>query len=113
MLLDMMSDEICDFLIGVFFFLVTLRCRAVAGQVLMTAKFSAFNFDFMYPVVIVCGRVFVMLMMLQRLSFVWRTIWENNVFSCGGVMDKDLGFRFTFQCKALIKVKSLLPLKRW
>ena len=113
MLLDMMLDKICDFLIGVFFFLVTLRCRAVVGQVLMTAKFSAFNSVFMYPVVIICGRVFVMLMMLQWLSFVWRTISENNVFSCGDVMDEGLGFRFTFQCKALIKVENLLRLKRW
>ena len=47
MLLDMMLDKICDFLIGVFFFLVTSRCRAVVGQVLMTVKFSVFSFDFM------------------------------------------------------------------
>ena len=47
MLLDMMLDKICDFLIGVFSFLVILRCRAVVGQVLMTAKFSVFGFDFM------------------------------------------------------------------
>ena len=47
MLLDMMLDKICDFLIGVFFFLVILRCRAVVGQVLMTAKFSVLSFDFM------------------------------------------------------------------
>ena len=47
MFLDMMLDKICDFLIGVFFFLVISRCRAVVGQVLMTVKFSAFGFDFM------------------------------------------------------------------
>ena len=72
MLLDMMLDKICDFLIGVFFFSVISRCSAVVRQVLMTAKFSAFSFDFMYPFVIACGRVFVILMMLlQRLSCVW------------------------------------------
>ena len=47
MFLDMMLDKICDFLIGVFFFLVISCCRAVLGQVLMTGKFSAFSFDFM------------------------------------------------------------------
>ena len=47
MLLDMMLDKICDFLIGVFFFLVISRCRAVVGQVLMIVKLSAFSFDFM------------------------------------------------------------------
>ena len=47
MLLDMMLDKICDFLIGVFFFLVISRCHAVVGQVLMTVKFSAFSCDFM------------------------------------------------------------------
>ena len=88
----MRLDKICDFLICIFFFLVISHCGAVVGQVLMTAKFSAFSFDFMYPVVIVCGRVFVMLMMLlQGQSCVWQTILENNVFSCGGIMDKNLG----------------------
>ena len=43
----MMLDEICDFLIGVFFFLVILRCHSVVRQVLMTVKFSAFSFDFL------------------------------------------------------------------
>ena len=39
-----------------------------------------------------------MLMMLsQRLSFVWLTISENNVFSCGGVMDKTLGFNVSVE----------------
>ena len=47
MFLDMMLDKICDFLIGVFFFLVISCCRTVVGQVLMTGKFSAFSFDFM------------------------------------------------------------------
>ena len=49
MLLDMMLmfDKICDFLIGVLFFLVISRCRVVVGQVLMTVKFSVFGFDFM------------------------------------------------------------------
>ena len=42
-------------------------------------KFSVFSFDFMLPVVIVCRRFFVMLLQ------------QNNVFSCGGVMDKNLG----------------------
>ena len=47
MFLDMMLDKICDFLIGVFFFLVVSRCRAVVGQVSMTVTFSAFSVDFM------------------------------------------------------------------
>ena len=47
MLLDMMLDKICDFLIGVFFFLVISRCRGVVGQVLVTVKVSAFSFDFL------------------------------------------------------------------
>ena len=47
MLLDMMLDNIYDFLIGVFFFLVISRYRAVVGQVLMAVKLSAFSFDFM------------------------------------------------------------------
>ena len=47
MLLDMMLDKICDFLIGVFFFMVISRCRAVVGQVFMTVTFSAFSFDFL------------------------------------------------------------------
>ena len=47
MLFDMMLDKICDFLIGVFFFLVISRCRGVAGQVLMIVKISAFSFDFL------------------------------------------------------------------
>ena len=54
-----MLDKICDYLIGVFFFLVISRyravvgqvliscCRAVVGQALMTVKFSVFGFDFM------------------------------------------------------------------
>ena len=98
MLLDMRLDKICDFLICIFFFLVISHCGAVVGQVLMTAKFSAFSFDFMYPVVIVCGRVFVMLMMLlQGQSCVWQTILENNVFSCGGIMDKTLGLNVSVE----------------
>ena len=47
MLLDMMLDKMCHFLIGVFFFLVISRCRPVVGQVLTTVKFSVFGFDFM------------------------------------------------------------------
>ena len=47
MLLDMMFDEICNSLIGVFFFLVMSHCCGVVGQVLMTVKFSAFSFDFL------------------------------------------------------------------
>ena len=47
MLLDIMLDKICDFLIDVFFFLVISCCRAVVGQVLMTVKFSVFGFNFM------------------------------------------------------------------
>ena len=39
-----------------------------------------------------------MLMMLsQRLSFVWLTVSENNVFSCGGVMDKTLGLNVSVE----------------
>ena len=45
MFLDMMLDKICDFLIGVFSFLVISCCRAVVGQVSVTVKFSAFSFD--------------------------------------------------------------------
>ena len=33
----------------------------------------------------------MLMMLLQRLSCVWRTILENNLFPCGGVMDKTLG----------------------
>ena len=47
MLLDMMLDKICGFLIGVFFFLIISRCRVVVGEVLMTVNFSAFSFDFL------------------------------------------------------------------
>ena len=33
----------------------------------------------------------MLMMLLQGLSCVWRTILKNNVFSYGGVMDKNLG----------------------
>ena len=46
MLLNMMLDKICDFWIGLFFLLVTWRCCAVVGQVLMTVKFFFFDLDF-------------------------------------------------------------------
>ena len=32
----------------------------------------------------------MLMMLLQGLSWVWRTVSENNVFLCGGVMDKNL-----------------------
>ena len=32
----------------------------------------------------------MVMMLLQRLSCVWRTISESNVFSCGDVIDKNL-----------------------
>ena len=98
MLLVMMLDKICNSLIGVFFFLVILQCCGVVGQVLMTVKFSAFSFDFLQPVVIVCRMVFVMLMMLlQWLSCVWQTISDNNVFLCGGIVDKNLGLNVSVE----------------
>ena len=46
-IVDMMLDKICDFLIGVFFFLVVSRCCTVVGEVLMHV-----SFNFMWPVVI-------------------------------------------------------------
>ena len=39
----------------------------------------------------------MLMMLLQRLSCVWQTISENNVFSCGGVMDKALGLNFSVE----------------
>ena len=39
----------------------------------------------------------MLMMLLQRLSFVWRTISKNSVFSCGGVMDKTLGFNVSVE----------------
>ena len=39
----------------------------------------------------------MLMMLLQRLSCVWRTISENNVFSCGGVMDKNLGLNVSVE----------------
>ena len=39
----------------------------------------------------------MLMMLLQRLSCVWRTISENNVFSCGGVMDKTLGLNVSVE----------------
>ena len=33
------------------------------------------------------------MVLLQRLSCVWRAVSENSVFLCGGVMDKSLGFK--------------------
>ena len=38
------------------------------------------------------------MMLLQRLPCVWRTVSENNVFLCGGVMDKNLGFNVLVEC---------------
>ena len=49
-----------------------------------------------------------MLMMLsQRLSFVWLTVSENNVFSCGGVMDKT----FNVSVESLDKGGKSSPVK--
>ena len=39
----------------------------------------------------------MLMMLLQRLSCDWQTISENNVFSCGGVMDKALGLNFSVE----------------
>ena len=39
----------------------------------------------------------MLMMLLQRLSCVWRTISENNVFSCGGVMDKNFGLNVSVE----------------
>ena len=39
----------------------------------------------------------MLMMLLQRLSFVWRTVSENNVFSSGGVMDKTLGLNVSVE----------------
>ena len=33
----------------------------------------------------------MLMMLVQQLSCVWQAISENIVFSCGGVMDKNLG----------------------
>ena len=37
-------------------------------------------------------------MMFQRLSCAWRTISEKNVFSCGGIIDKNLGLNVLLEC---------------
>ena len=78
MLLDMMLDKICDFLIGVFFFygIIALSHCCWTGLDDLSFLFLVF---ISCSVVIVCRRVFVMLLQ------------QNNVFSCGGVMDKNLG----------------------
>ena len=39
----------------------------------------------------------MLMMLLQRLSCVWQTVSENNVFSCAGVMDKPLGLNFSME----------------
>ena len=39
----------------------------------------------------------MLMMLLQQLSCVWRTISENNVFSCGGVMDKNFGLNVSVE----------------
>ena len=39
----------------------------------------------------------MLMMLLQRLSCVWRTILENNVFSCGDVMVKTLGLNVSVE----------------
>ena len=39
----------------------------------------------------------MLMMLLQRLSCVWRTISENNASSCGCVMDKTLGMNFSVE----------------
>ena len=36
-------------------------------------------------------------MLLQQLSSVWQSISENNVFSCGGIMDKNLGLNVSVE----------------
>ena len=38
------------------------------------------------------------MMLLQRLPCAWRTVSENNVFLCGGVMDKNLGLNVLVEC---------------
>ena len=39
----------------------------------------------------------MLMMLLQRLSCIWRTISESNVFSCGSVMDKNLGLNVSVE----------------
>ena len=38
------------------------------------------------------------MVLLQRLSCVWQAVSENNVFMCGGVMDKNLGLIVLVEC---------------
>ena len=39
----------------------------------------------------------MLMMLLQWLSCVWQTISENNIFSCGGLMDKNLGLKVSLE----------------
>ena len=39
----------------------------------------------------------MLIMLLQQLSSVWQSISENNVFSCGGIMDKNLGLNVSVE----------------
>ena len=38
------------------------------------------------------------MVLLQRLSCVWQAVSENNLFMCGGVMDKNLGLIVLVEC---------------
>ena len=51
----------------------------------------------------------MLMMLLQRLSCDWQRISENNVFSCGGVMDKALGLNFSVE--SLDKGGKFSPVK--
>ena len=39
----------------------------------------------------------MLMMLLQWLSCVWQTISDSNVFSCGGIMDKNLGLKVSVE----------------
>ena len=39
----------------------------------------------------------MLIMLLQQLSSVWQSISENNAFSCGGIMDKNLGLNVSVE----------------
>ena len=62
----------------------------------MQIIFSVFVFDFMLPIVFICGRVLITLMvLLQRSSYLCRAISEYNVYLCRGITDEILGLRFS------------------
>ena len=40
----------------------------------------------------------MLIVLLQRLSCVWRAVSVDNVFLCGGVTDKNLGLNILVEC---------------